>query len=111
MTPETLQQLEDRLLEEIADTEERIVDLEKIVQPISPDKAIGRLSRLDAMQDKSVTEASLNQAKEKLTRLETALQRIYDPEFGLCVTCRHDIPIERLLLLPHATQCVACASS
>jgi DnaK suppressor protein len=111
MTPETLQQLEDRLLEEIAVTEERIGNFEKIVQPISPDKAIGRLSRLDAMQDKGVTEASLNQAREKLSRLETALQHIYNPDFGVCVTCQQDIPIERLLLMPQSTQCVTCASS
>jgi DnaK suppressor protein len=111
MTPETLQQLEDRLLEEIADTEQRVADLDKVVAPIAPDKAIGRLSRLDAMQDKGVTEASLNQAREKLSRLETALQRIYDPEFGVCVTCQQDIPLERLLLMPQSTQCVNCASA
>jgi DnaK suppressor protein len=109
--PETLQQLEDRLLEEIADTEERVAELDKIVAPISPDNAIGRLSRLDAMQDKGVTEASLNQAREKLSRLETALQRIYDPDFGICVTCHQDIPVERLLLMPQSTQCVHCASA
>ncbi|MEM7013637.1 MAG: TraR/DksA C4-type zinc finger protein [Verrucomicrobiota bacterium] len=106
---ETRQEINDRLLDEIAETEERVMALEAATEPVSPDKAIGRLSRLESMNEKSVHEAALNTARERLDKLEVALTRVYDNNFGICVGCTDEIPVERLLLLPESVQCVQCA--
>lgn len=103
-------QIKDRLLNEIATVEERIIGLEAGTAPIAPDKGLGRLTRLDAMQDKSVKEATLLQARETLGKLEVALTRVLDPAFGTCVVCRGPIGVERLMALPGSTMCVPCAS-
>ena len=106
---ETRNQIQDRLLDEIADVEEKIVELEKSTQPVEPDKAIGRLSRLESMNEKSVHEAALRQARDRLSKLEVAMTRVFDRHFGVCSGCGQPIPVERLLLLPESTRCVNCA--
>ena len=106
----TRQALEQRLLEEIADVDEKILSLEKATTPIAPDKGLGRLTRMDAMQDKAVKEAALNQSRETLHHLEMALTKLNDPHFGICIGCQQPIPIERLILLPQSTKCATCAT-
>ena len=61
------------ILKEIAKTERSIEDYKDLTQPIAPDDAIGRISRMDAINNKSVNEASLRQAEEKLKNLNTVL--------------------------------------
>lgn len=102
--------LKERILEEIVDTEERIAGLEKATEAVAPDKALGRLSRLEAMSDKSVNDAALTEARDRLSQLEVALTRVYQRDFGRCVTCGQAIAEERIMALPHANQCIGCAS-
>ena len=37
-----------------------------------------------------------------------ALKRMADGTYGVCERCRHDIPVERLEILPHDRFCVPC---
>ena len=97
------------MLDEIAELEQRILDLEEATKPVSPDKAIGRLSRLESMNEKSVNDATLYKSRERLSKLEIAITRVYDDKYGICTGCDRSIPTERLLLLPESTQCVKCA--
>lgn len=106
---DTRQQLEARILESIAETEQRIIDLEKITAPVAPDKSLGRITRLDMMSDKAINDDALDQARETLHRLELSLTKVHEPAFGLCIACGEFIPIERIMLLPQSTRCVDCA--
>ena len=45
---------------------------------------------------------------ERAKRLEIALTRVADGEYGVCSECRTSIPPRRLLAIPDATTCVAC---
>ena len=86
-----------------------IASLAETSKPVAPDNAIGRLSRMEALNDRAVSEASLNAARHKLSRLENALSKVDQPDFGLCVSCDNPIPPGRILLMPEATRCVPCA--
>jgi len=101
--------LRQKIEEELVKTRENILELESQVKPISPENAIGRVSRMDAINNKSVIEASLRQTQDKLNKLEKALSKIDEPSFGICVNCHQPIPIGRIMLMPHATRCVQCA--
>jgi len=79
-------------------------------QPIAPDDAIGRISRMDAINNKSVTEASLRQAEQKLKSLQRVLSRVGTSEFGICLKCRKTIPAARILYRPESLYCVNCAT-
>jgi DnaK suppressor protein len=109
MDSEERQELKGKIEEEIAAQRTLIASLQETSKPVSPDNAIGRLSRMEALSDRAVSEASLNVAQTKLSRLETALEKVDLPDFGLCQNCGYPIPHGRILLVPEATFCVPCA--
>jgi DnaK suppressor protein len=95
---------------EIEKTTQAIKNYKVLTQPIAPENAIGRVSRMDAINNKSVNEAALKKAEQKLSNLNIALANIDDQDFGICYKCKSNIPIGRILLMPHARFCVNCAS-
>ena len=109
MNPAERQELKRKIEEEIEAQKTLIASLQETSKPVAPDNAIGRLSRMEALNDRAVSEASLNVAQTKLSRLETALGKVDQPDFGICVSCDHPIPSGRIVLMPEATRCVPCA--
>ena len=93
----------------IKETEEEIEHLKELTKPVEPDNAIGRLSRMDAINNKSINDASLRENKSKLQKLERALERIDEERFGNCAKCGEEIAFGRLKFMPWATKCVRCA--
>lgn len=98
------------ILEEIENTKIKVLQLKELTSPISPDCAIGRVSRMDAINNKSINEAALRKAENKLKGLEVALQNINDIDFGKCARCKNEIPLGRILIMPQSRFCVHCAS-
>lgn len=109
MNKEDKQDIKKRILEELKKTEELILDYKESTKPISPENAIGRVSRMDAINNKSVVEAALRKAEEKLNKLKLVLDRVNDADFGLCMRCGNPIPVGRILLMPQSRNCVRCA--
>jgi RNA polymerase-binding transcription factor len=101
--------IEKRIVEEIQKTKQIIADYKELTKPIAPENAIGRVSRMDAINNKSVTEAALRQSEEKLKKLNFMLTQIDKDDFGFCARCKQQIPIERLLFMPQSRFCVRCA--
>jgi DnaK suppressor protein len=93
----------------IAKTERLIRDYKEMTRPVSPDDAIGRVSRMDAINNQSVTEASLRKAEEKLKNLNHVLLKVGTEEFGRCVKCQGPIPVGRILIRPESLYCIKCA--
>ena len=93
----------------IAESNDIIESLKEKTKPISPDNAIGRISRMDAIGNKSVNDASLRKAQERLTKLKYALNSIDRPDFGICTECDEAIPLGRIMVMPESTLCVTCA--
>lgn len=102
-------QIKKRIEEEIALTKELVLKYRELTKPISPENAIGRISRMDAINNKSVNDAALKKAELKLNNLQVALGKIDDADFGICVRCKNPIPLGRIFLLPQAITCVNCA--
>lgn len=102
--------LREKIEEEIAKTQLLITEYKELTQPIEPDCAIGRVSRMDAINNKSVTESALRSAEQKLKSLERVLSLYGTPEFGRCIHCKALIPIGRILFRPESLTCVNCAS-
>ena len=98
-----------QLAAEIERTTSAIADMKAMTGPVSPDDAIGRLSRMDAIQNQSITDAALRKAEEKLVLLHKMESRLDDPDLGNCQRCGTAIPMQRLLLIPQSEFCVRCA--
>ena len=109
MELEEKEQFKIKIIEKIARTEVEILKLEELTQPISPENSIGRISRMDAINNKSVAEAALRTSRKKLASLKFALSKIDSSNFGICVVCKNSIPTARLQYMPESTRCVRCA--
>ena len=109
MTNDEKIELQQRIEEEIVKTLDAIVHYKELTKPIAPENAIGRVSRMDAINNKTVNEDALRKAQGKLKGLQIALTNINDSDFGRCVKCQNQIPIGRILLLPYTKHCVHCA--
>ena len=104
------QEIEQNIRNEISKTEKLIAEYKELTKPVAPDDAIGRISRMDAITNKSVTEASLRQAEEKLKNLQRVLSRVGTSDFGICIKCGKPIPEGRLIYRPESLNCVDCAT-
>lgn len=104
------QELRKLMQDSLKDTEQEILRLKELIAPVSPDPAIGRLTRMEAIQSKSISEANLRKAQSRQTSLKRALRRLEeDDDFGICDACEEPIPYKRILLVPSTIRCVACA--
>lgn len=72
-------------------------------------QSVGRLSRMDALQNQAMAQATERQREVEILRLTAALQRLEDGEYGMCVHCGEDIAEKRLEVDPAATHCINCA--
>jgi len=101
-------QVKEYLIKEKAKLSERLEELKELTKPIEPDCAIGRISRMDAISNKSINEAALRKSQDKLKRINISFEHIDEEDFGNCIECGDAIPIQRLLIMP-GSLCVKCA--
>ena len=111
MEAEKREKLKDHITKRIEDLKEDIKSYQLITQPVSPDNATGRLTRMEAINSKSINEATLNKSKQTLSKMEHALMMINDPDFGLCRECEEPIPFARMMVVPESDLCVQCAEA
>lgn len=71
--------------------------------------SVGRLSRMDAMQQQAMALATERRRNAERARVVAALSRLDDGEWGYCLTCGEDIAPERLRNDPSVSQCIRCA--
>jgi DnaK suppressor protein len=85
---------------------------QEAAQPVVLDQTtIGRVSRMDALQDQAMAKASQERRHIQLQRIEAALRRIENGEYGWCLRCGEMIATKRLDFDPTAPLCIDCASS
>ena len=77
--------------------------------PVSPDSSIGRLTRQDAMQAQQMAIELRRRNRIRLQQIESALQRVEQGSYGVCLRCEEDISLARLRVRPEAILCVECA--
>ena len=109
MNGEERKALRIKIIENIKKFESEIVRLEEATKPIAPENSLGRVSRMDAINNKGVAQASLHSARKRLVKLKISLDKIEDPEFGNCANCKNPIQPGRLMFMPESSNCVRCA--
>ncbi|MDA3930537.1 MAG: TraR/DksA C4-type zinc finger protein [Prolixibacteraceae bacterium] len=86
-----------------------IIELKELTRPEAPDSAIGRVSRMDAINNRSINESALRKKRIQLSKIETAIKDFDQPGFGKCIRCGKTIQVARILLMPESKVCVNCA--
>lgn len=98
-----LKEMQRQLLEDIEGASDA-------TKPVNLDQAsVGRLSRMDAMQSQAMAQETQRRRQLQLTRIQAALDRMEEEDYGYCASCGEDIPLKRLEVDPAAPFCVTCA--
>ncbi|WP_370458512.1 TraR/DksA family transcriptional regulator [Aliiroseovarius sp. PrR006] len=111
MTPDDLAKFKARLLAELAELDRddaRGAEGQKVVT--LDQQAVGRLTRMDALQNQAMAKATQTRRTAQRQRTLAALARIDEDEFGYCEDCGEEIAMGRLDLDPTAPKCVSCAA-
>ena len=109
MTDADKRAINKKIQHELARLRQDIECLTELTDPAALE-GLDEVARMDAIVSKSVHESALKTAKNRVAALEYSMKRLAeDPEFGYCVDCGDEIPLQRLLSMPEASRCVNCA--
>ncbi|NOD77320.1 MULTISPECIES: TraR/DksA C4-type zinc finger protein [unclassified Ruegeria] len=102
---------ETKIRERLAELEQLSASGQKAQAVVELDQqAVGRLSRMDALQNQAMAKAQQTNRDIEKSRLQAALVRIEEEEYGYCEDCGDRIPDARLTLDLAAIRCVNCAA-
>jgi DnaK suppressor protein len=95
--------------------DKRLYEIKQNQKPIAPvtldQSRVGRLSRMDAMQQQAVAQAAARLTAMEEHRIRRALDRIKSGEYGFCINCDEEISEGRLRVDPSMLTCIACAQA
>lgn len=108
MTKEEREQLKNIIQSELEKLTKKVKELKELTGSVTPDDAIGRISRMDAINNNSIVEASIRNLENRLDQLSMAIRMTDEANFGICIKCHQSIPFERLKLRPEIRLCADC---
>lgn len=89
--------------------QQQLVSSAEQAQPVILDQqAVGRVSRIDAIQQQHIAIASQQQAKTLLAQVQAALVRVDAGDYGYCQECDELVSLPRLKAQPYARRCLHC---
>jgi len=112
LSPQQLKQLHKALEAKQQQLEAQLVSSDIDTKPVTLDQqSVGRVSRIDAIQQQQMALASQQQSMLLLKRIDLALRRIDLAEYGYCLQCEEPIAFARLQAQPFASLCLDCQSA
>ena len=109
LKPKQKQELLSLLQSNKAKLEQQLLDSESATGVVTLDQSsVGRVSRVDAMQQQSMAVSTRTKAKTSLRKVLKALKRLDTEDFGYCGQCDEPIEFNRLKVQPQASHCLKC---
>jgi DnaK suppressor protein len=112
LDPDAIEKMREKLELRKRDLLSQIEGVGDATRPVELDQqSVGRVSRVDAIQQQQMAIANRQQAAALLRSIELALQRIDDGSYGSCFECGEAIAEARLQAQPWAGLCIDCQSA
>ena len=108
LIPEQLQDLYQDLVDERGRLEGHLQLTKEGSKPVTLGTPIGRLSRMDAIQQQQMTKASRATLETKLRQVRASLEQYQKGNYGHCRSCHEPIGYARLKARPEAPFCLTC---
>ncbi|MGB5811469.1 MAG: TraR/DksA C4-type zinc finger protein [Polyangiales bacterium] len=100
------------LVKLVAELEETLrANADTAVPVVLDQSSVGRLSRMDAMQQQAMAKATRQKAQLRLSQCKAALSAFERDEYGVCRKCEEPIGYPRLQAKPEAPFCLGCQRS
>jgi len=109
LNPQQLAEFRQDLLELQRSLNEAVSLAREGARTVELDQPIGRLSRMDAIQNQQIAKAGLRNQQIRLRQVEAALIALNNGEYGLCKICELNIAYRRLKARPESPLCLECA--
>ncbi len=109
LTPDQIEQLREELQRTLTRLERSMAAKGKRPGEIDQ-SAVGRLSRIEALQNAGLTQNLAERERAQLEAVVEALRRLEQGSYGLCTLCQASIQFERLLVFPETRTCAHCGS-
>lgn len=112
LTPVQLGALRQQILAQASELEQLLVGQHAKAKPVQLDQqAVGRVSRIDAIQQQEMAKAGEVHSAKHLQALHGALKRLDSGDYGFCEECGETIALARLKIKPEALFCINCQDS
>jgi len=109
LTSVQLAELRADLDRQLAKLIKSMVVTDAALEPVALDQtAVGRLSRIDSLQNQGLTRNLREREEVKLALIQKSLERMEKGTYGACTTCGNPVPFERLVVFPEAPTCADC---
>lgn len=96
------------LLTRKEELKETLSSMKESSRPVDLNDPIGRLSRMDAIQQQQMALNAKKQLEVNLQLIDAALERLEKGEYGYCLKCEEEIDQKRLQAKPEAAFCTKC---
>jgi DnaK suppressor protein len=110
LTEAQVEELRAALLATKAENDRHLEASTEDAKPVDLELSIGRLSRMDALQQQHMALARLRRVEQQQDQIRAALRRIEEGDYGACLRCGEPISFQRLRVRPEAALCRECQS-
>jgi DnaK suppressor protein len=108
LTPEEREELYQDLLAGLVRLEDHLQLTKEGSKPVELSTPIGRLSRMDAIQQQEMTKAGRSTLERNLLQTRASLEAYRKGDYGYCRSCEAPISYRRLKARPEAPFCLSC---
>ena len=110
LTDLQLESLRELLCQKRDEVQQGLVTSKDDARPVGLDLSIGRLTRVDALQQQNMAAARQRRLETQLAQIQQALGKLAGGTYGDCARCGEPIGYARLRVRPEASFCVRCQS-
>lgn len=110
LTDSQLAELRDELERQLNKLVKSMSVTDEALKPVALDQtAVGRLSRIDSLQNQGIAQGLRERETMRLAQIQKALERLSEGTYGSCNACGRNIAFERLFVFPESAVCSACS--
>lgn len=108
MSPDQLEEFRNLLIDEKRALIEKAAHTIENEIELSKDDMADEADLASALTDQNLSLRLRGRERSLMDKIDLALERIDDGEFGECVVCGEDITLKRLRARPVTTMCISC---
>jgi DnaK suppressor protein len=110
LTDAQIAELRGELERQLAKLEKSMTVTDEALKIVDLDQAaVGRLSRIDSLQNQGIAKGLRERESLRLALIQQAMRRLDAGSYGTCTECGLAVPFERLFVFPESGTCAPCA--
>lgn len=109
LTEAQIDEFRNELERQLEKLEKSMIVTDEALKPVELDQcAVGRVSRMDSLQNQGIAKGLRERETVRLAMIQEALQRLDKGTYGRCTGCGDEIEHGRLFVFPESATCGAC---